>query len=735
MALVTCGAILHLVGLTVVLWFARGLSTLDRRIFLCSAPLWGISVLALISSWSHALSVSPWLWVAILLAASSVALIGAVRGTVGSRRVIADLAISLIPLLVLIVVNLPFNARDLRAVGIEQYFPLTNADTFNYLGLVERIYQTGSYWPGLSYPSGISVRIEHAIPIRFSAAFIVASLTGVLQWEPEESFFLSLRLGFVLAQLGAILLTFLVTRSLLTVLSIGTLTIGTNLLLNQVLQQFLSSTLGLSQLFAVMLASVLAIRSAMQTRFVVLAGASAGTYALTSPESHPFVLIAMLSILFAWGTLKVARPVRTTLCFIAAYAFVIVPWGPTYFYALLGQLPSTVNHPGDFFASPGVLTYAAGIALWDGRALVDYKLAEQVTSVLMVLCYFAGAIVCLSVAIWHRRLSTGDRQVALLLGTTASVVIGAQSFAYLKGMGFLLSKLIDYFSILSLVVVAVALTYAIEWSLACASPSGRGRVQGAIRAFTFAMVVGYVAIALPHKRSTFAHYADIVRNAPPREQYVLGSDTLDVATGVWADVGYDINMRFLWENRWRQIPLYVAPDLGGRYSSHLPIGSVSHVVQMSGPAVGTSHAVDINRPRDIDTNSKVHVVASEKYLKIVEGRGWLGAEGADSSDAWRWLSGAGDFVILACTSDVELTMELTSGPDMHVENVVEVHIAGIRARVAGGSELGSRPVTRTVPLHNTCVPGPTYGTVVVTGPKSGIRQVRVGALHVVAGKR
>src|SRR5687768_10824730 len=119
LALVTCGAILHLVGLTVVLWFARGLSTLERRIFLCSAPLWGISVLALVSSWSHALRVTPWLWVAILLAGSSVALIGAVKGTVGSRRVIADLAISLIPLLVLIVVNLPFNARDLRTVGIE----------------------------------------------------------------------------------------------------------------------------------------------------------------------------------------------------------------------------------------------------------------------------------------------------------------------------------------------------------------------------------------------------------------------------------------------------------------------------------------------------------------------------------------------------------------------------------------------------------------------------------------
>jgi hypothetical protein len=65
------------------------------------------------------------------------------------------------------------NTADLAFAGLD-YFPLTNDDTFAYLGYIDQIRSTGWIEPRISYPAGFLPIIDHAVFIRAPSTIFVA---------------------------------------------------------------------------------------------------------------------------------------------------------------------------------------------------------------------------------------------------------------------------------------------------------------------------------------------------------------------------------------------------------------------------------------------------------------------------------------------------------------------------------------------------------------------------------
>ena len=734
--LLSIGIVSLVAGLPIVLRTSTQFNGLDRRVAIASAPIWGALAIGVLSTWAQATALSPKAWTLALLVASVAFCAWTAVARNSIKQTATDIALAVLSLCVVIALVVLINGRDLTQVGLTAYFPLTNADTFNYLGLIEQIREFGTVTPRMHYPDGTSIRIEHATVIRLAAASVVAALSAIANIDTTQGMFLCLRLGLVLAVLGAVLVTAAATRNATAALLVGLLCVGSNVLLPQTLQQFLSSVLGLSQLTAVGLAAVWSIRNGMHSASVFLLGIALGSYALMSPESHGFIFIALFLVFLV--TALPRRPLAIVLwsicVFMIGYLLAIGPLLGSYFPALVGQIGGTIQHPGDFFAAPGALLYASGIAVWDGRPFADYRSYEQLMAITMVSMYVIAATFCIWQGKNGRGLATHDRQILLFFGITASVTLGAQAFAYLTGRGFLLSKLVDYFCFFYFVVAAVSITSLVSnlrthglW-LRVGRPSAR---------LIWTMVLIFAALhtlaALNHKNAFLETYVRNINSAPTTEDYRFMPMAPATISGLWADLGDDVMNRYLWENRWRRIPLYVPPELAARFTGGTPLSSVSHVLRMSGGAVGTAAVVDINRARDVGESLRVSIVPIRNYLKIIEGLGWLGPEGDSPGVVWRWLSRHGRFMILnPCTPGKALTLEMTAGPDGGLENDVEIYFGNKRriALVRADEIIKQKFLTQMIQLPSICNDAPVEGSIVVTGPTTGIRQVRIGALYI-----
>lgn len=615
------------------------------------------------------------------------------------------------------------NAADLLFAGLD-YFPLTNDDTFSYLGHIDQIRSVGWIEPRMSYPAGYVPLIDHAVFTRTPGVILVADFADILGLETHSSFFLMQRLALPMIALGATGLVMLVTSSLTAALLCFASLVFGNVLLHQILQQFNSSTMGTVIAPVIIAVALWTFRSERSERETVagcaLAGWACGTMAITSMEAHPFYLMAfgVVAIVPMVSERKWVKVLKGAGAFTALYLASSFPFVMKIWPALISQFVNAGNghpgHPGDWIAATGFLMQASGVTFTTADKLSVYSIVPRIAAI-SVLASVAIAIVVLTwTAMTAARRSAVLRSDLVALICVALLLSFLQTVLYARGSGYALLKVTDYFAFVGAIVVSVA---AFQLGL-----TSRRTVGGLL----VALVGGYCAVAFVEKQQILALYGKRTALMPLSTSYRLGAASADAA--VYPDLSVEPLNLFLYENRYGATRILFSASESNRY---LPVGGAGlteprQIARMSRVGALGTVVADITYPAD----------ASAPVLKVAPAIGqthivqpdphWSPPNGADVNSLWRWLSVSGRFVIYGPLAENQRTLQvnLAAGPDMHPDNRIELYVSGERLLTISPGELPRRVLVSLPALSKP----ENEGEIRVVGPTGGIHQLSVAKL-------
>ena len=617
--------------------------------------------------------------------------------------------------------TLVLNSTDLVFAGLD-YFPLTNNDTFSYLGFIDQIRMTGWIEPRISYPAGYAPLIDHAVFTRTPGVIFVADFADILRLETHSAFFLSQRMALPMIALGASAIVMITTGNwMATLLCFGSLVCG-NVLLHQILQQFNSSTMGTVIGAVVIAIAIWTVRSERSEREQVaghaLTGWCCGTMAMTSPEAHPFYLIAfgLVAIIPVVRDRRMMWTISSAVAFVVSYFAASFPFVTKLWPALIEQFVNAGNgHPGDWIASPGFLMQATGVTLTTNPSLMSYRIIPMITSISVLIIF----VVSVAVLGWSSR-RDGDRTrvlpsdlLALFLVAVAVSVI--QAFLYGRGSGYGLLKLTDYFAFLAAVVISVA---AYQLSLT---------ESKATRRVLVGLIAAYCVVAFDGKLGVLGRYGERVAWLPLPSAYRLQASNSD--NSVSADLSAEPLNLFLYENRYQAMHILFRASESDRFA--LPAGletaaprliaRVSHAGIPGSPVADVTYSVDLSMPvlKTVPAEGQIHLLLPNPQ--------WLAAEGNVVGQLRRWLSVSGKFVVFGPFAANRRSLEayLTEGPDLRRSNRIEIYFAGERIQSIAPDEL---PIRLSIPLAAQFNPE-AEGEIRIVGPTAGRRQVSVAELR------
>jgi hypothetical protein len=614
------------------------------------------------------------------------------------------------------------NSADLAFAGLD-YFPLTNDDTFSYIGLIDQIRTTGWIEPRVSYPAGYAPLIDHAVFTRTPGAIFVADFADILKLETHSAFFLSQRTALPMIALGASATVMIATGSwLATMLCFASLVCG-NVLLHQILQQFNSSTMGAVIGTAVIALAIWTVRSERSQSEIVaghgLVGWSCGTMAMTSMEAHPFYLIAfgLVAILPIVRDWQWKRAILCAAVFVVAYVATSFPFVIKVWPALIGQFVTAGNgHPGDWIASPRFLMQATGVTLTTAARLMSYRIIPVITSI-AVLTTFVIAVAVLG---WNSRKVAGftkvlpsDQLALFLFVITVSFI---QAFLYARGSGYGLLKLTDYFAFLPAVVISVA---AYEMGLTDTRFTERTLVG---------LIAAYCVVAFVEKMGVLGRYEERTAGMPLPSAYRL--DAIGSSKVVFPDLSAEPLNLFLYENRYETTKILIRPSESYRFS---PLGERTaeprDVARMFQVGNVESTLADITYPAEMAPPVLKTIPAAGQVHLYQPDNHWLPPEGNSVGLLSRWLSASGHFVIFGpLAANKKLEVHLAPGPDLRADNRIEIYIAGQLVQSVAPSDL---PLVIRAPLAAQSSLE-DQGEIRIVGPTAGIRQISVMHLGSVA---
>lgn len=613
---------------------------------------------------------------------------------------------------------LGLNCADYTFAGLD-YFPLTNDDTFSYLGLVDQIRQVGWITPRITYAAGYFPPLDHALKTRTPGIVLVADFADMLRLDTHAAFFLTQRTALAVIALGAAGIVILVTRSLLAaLLCFASLTAG-NILLHQIVQQFNSSTSGTMIAPVIIAAASWTFRAERSDRESVvgygLTGWACGTMAITSMEAHPFYL----TVVGAMAACAVAaernwtKAARGALAFAAHYVASSAIFLAGVWPALINQFTSAAaGHPGDWIANPAFLMQAAGIAIAQSDRLSDYALVPRVTAFAVL----ASLIMTACVIIWYAvssRVSTDVAKRDLVSLTALTAVLWVlQIGLYMRGSGYALLKVTDYFAYAGAVLVSVAYVLL-----------GLTR-RRAISVIFIGLTAGYGVVALLEKDPLLGAYGDRTRFAPLPGDYRLRSVP---ANWVLApDMSPEFLNLFLYENRHGLVPISFNSTESNRFKiDSSEANPPQAVVRM--PWVRPPRAIlaDITYPEIFGALPTVTPAPGQIHI-VQSDANWLAPEFQAPMRLWRWLSRSGSFTVFGpvAAEQRELRISLMPGPDLREDNQIEIRVAGRLLTTVIPAQL---PHEVVVPLPEIPAAG-TLGELRITGQVLGIHQLSVSGL-------
>jgi hypothetical protein len=356
------------------------------------------------------------------------------------------------------VLAIALNAADLTFAGLD-YFPLTNDDTFSYLGLVDQIREAGWIKPTISYPAGFQPLIGAAVDARAPGAIFIADLAQAFRLETHTAFFVTQRMFLPVTALGAAGVVMLVTGSLWgTCLCLACLIFG-NTLLHQMLDQFNSSAMGTIIGTVVVALLVWSGRTERSPREAAagcgLAGFAVGTMAITSMEAHPFYL-CISGLIYIAGLVKSDHRIafaKLGVVFFIGYLAPSILFLPKIWPQIVGQYSLAPAMPGQSVTVPGFLIFLSGVSVVIPPRLMAFPFVPMLVAVGTVLVSLGASAGLL----WRGLRPDGfalRRHDALVLGLFTASVFALEGFMYATGIGYGLLKIADYFAFLNAVAVS-----------------------------------------------------------------------------------------------------------------------------------------------------------------------------------------------------------------------------------------------------------------------------------------
>jgi hypothetical protein len=617
-------------------------------------------------------------------------------------------------------VAVALNSIDLVFAGLD-YFPLTNDDTFAYLGHIDQLRITGWIKPRIAYPAGYAPVIEHALFTRTPGVIFIADFADILKLETHSAFFLSQRIALPMIALGASAIVMIVTGNwMATLLCFASLVCG-NFLLHQILQQFNSSTMGTVIAPVVIAIAIWTVRSKRSGQELIvghaLTGWCCGAMAMTSMEAHPFYLIAfgLIAIIPVVRGRRLKQTIGSGVAFVAAYLAACFPFVIKLWPALIGQYVNAGNgHPGDWIACPGFLMQATGVTMATAASLTSYRIVPVITAV-VVLITFVISVVVLG---WssgkggkRTMVFSSDLLSLFLVAVMVSVI---QALLYAHGSGYGLLKLTDYFAFLGAIVVSVA-----AYQLGMVESKVAGRVF-------VGLIVAYCVVAFVEKTDFLGRYREKTTAMPLPSTYRLQASHSD--TSVYPDLsGMALNL-FLYENRYRTTQILFRQSESGRFS---PLGTVGatgprDVARMLKVGIIGTTLADITYSAETSASVLKTVPAVGQIHLLEADSHWVQPDGEAVGTLRRWLSVSGQFVIFGpFGADRNLEANLAPGPDLRSDNRIEIYVAGQRIQTFAPNQL---PLDISIPL-----PAQSnleeLNEIRISGATAGIRQITVAQLR------
>jgi hypothetical protein len=711
-------------GIPIAWWLARAAAPEQIYASIIAAPLLGCTGLIWATTLAYRLGLSPiaislaiWIliWTFVLFNTNAVIRRTLLRSTIRGLIAIACVAAFCISI----------NSMDIVGVGALNYFPRTNDDTFSYLGHIDQLRWVGRPFPPLLYPAGYGPVYQHAVNLRGGVASFVAALADVFHLDTHVAFFCTIRVFLVLIPIGlvSLLIACGVVNSLLIACCIIIFCCG-NFMLHEVLQQFLSSSAGVTCAVTTLLIGALTIHC--KPLFTGIVGLSCGVYCITSPEAFPVILIGLVVCITAEAFVgdHSARCFlgRVTIllwrlgCFLTGFMAGISPVSPGILVDTFSQLSTALqtSHPGDWIAQFGYILQASGVVpFYTGEPFTSRTVIEQAVAV-ATLALTASGLLIPFVAKKSR-----CRAAVWVIFFPCPLFILCFSVFYYRHAGYKMLKMWDYHMFYPAIIAGAWLHYGSVYIT---------RVIWRMTAVTAAasFIVAFVFVSVRNKNSVFKDYAANVRQGPSLQSYEYTKTPS--TTGIHPDLHFFPLNLFLYVNRWRDTPIWFEGSARYVSNSSPVLSSISHAFRLGTPAARDANFLDINRSRDL--NPENGLVPFLDYIQIDEGNGWLPVSGVDYRTSYRWLGQRGEFTLYRPSNiSSSLHVRLYRGPDMPLTGSVSISIGG---RTLANIPANLLPQSLDIPFSVPAQSDILHGSFVVSGDPLGVRNVSVAGLYVTA---
>ena len=635
--------------------------------------------------------------------------------------------------LILIIVCLTnyFNISDLTTVGIKDYFPRTNDDSFSALGMIDQIRISKTLLPRMEYPAGYFPGYFQGINIAAAVTALVAGQAELFFLDTHVAFFSTLRMTLPLVSVGIFSLILILGGGLFFATLATALFIGGNFMLHQILQQFLRSAVGAVCAVGVVSLAALAVQERFPLILVSLIGAATGIFAMASPEAHLFV-VASLGLYFLASAIIIS-PTKSfsdsvIIVFFYFLGFTVgsLPLLPGLFIDLLPMSVALIGHPGDWCAQLGFLVQASGIGPFtyfhSQMSMSHPGVCEWLGAIFFSIATLLGFIYLFVSHMIPSPVRIKSINMSLFLGLTSIIPLAAWGILFMLGRGYAMLKVADYFTFLPVVIICFSLSQVSDLL-----STVRPRFDVIFKGFCLVALSGYCLITLPNKQSIFKEYISNIEAGPKLQDYYYESKS-DV-NGILVDLDTFPLYLFLYVNRFRPVPLYFESNVRYILKDDKKT-NLTHVFRMGHKPIADSGFIDINRPSLGCQPARSELVDANVCLKIIQsdGNGWLPASGEYPDGLYRWLSGVGEFKIfeLHILDGVKLHASISPGPDLLPENHIEVVL---NDQILVALESIDLPREISVRIPSTGISDTISGSVRVVGPSHGLRQIAISRLY------
>ncbi|TAL75469.1 MAG: hypothetical protein EPN76_14825 [Burkholderiaceae bacterium] len=681
------------------------------------APIFGVVIQMYAGASIHAiLGLHPRLVVLItaLLGGASVSLM--VKQATFPRSEIPTILIGLSASLAVAIIAILTNTIDLYHIAFNNYFPVTNGDTFVYLGYIDQLRISGHNVPVINYPAGYKPIIEAAFGGRDAVVAFAAAIADTLHLETHTAFFISLRLAFVVLATGVFGVLLLVTSSIVAA-SVGLFfaTVG-NFFLPQVLQQFSSSVMGAVLVLAlVFIACWECERKNVNSNdgWSAIFGFTAGVLLLVSPETAVVAaFIAGLWFLVAHvggGSARVTRSMRNSLIGFILGALPTLQHSVMFVY---NQFTVAGGRPGDWIANSAILLQASGLNFTTTVGLGSLTWLDAAGAIVTPLLYLVSISLVFLKGNNFNCLRRSDNAMPVVFFSLISLLVAVVLFAV--GSGYAMLKVIDYFSIFPALIFGLAAAVIMK----CPNSLLRKRCL----VFSLVFLVFFGVLASSKKILIFNRYANAVKGVPKLADLRLSHQPKDVPVVIPDFTGGSLDL-FLYINRFSTTKLAFDTSESYRYDPLIQPKVGMPFVRLSAPGYGGNIFADITHKTPWAVG--LHLTEYDDAI-IVSGAGWLPPDGSSGETMFRWLSSKGEFTVFQAgpLEKRHIRMNIYRGPDLSPENRIEIQINGSVLKTI-------RP--KDLPLQLDLIPGnlkcgANVGAIVIYGPNEGIRQVSVAKL-------